>query len=103
MRIEIQEELAPVWRPVLERELDLNLAPVRGRLRAARVRFVGTVLPDTDGRGYRCVFRGRGIHGEAYFAEADSVDGRTAIHGALIRVRRDLVRRCHNFRARPRP
>jgi hypothetical protein len=103
VRVEIQEELEPVWRSVLERELNLNLAPVRRRLRTARVRFVGTVLPDNQGRGYRCVFTGKGLRGEAYFAEADSVDGRTAIHGTLLRVRRDLLRRCCNFRGPGRP
>jgi hypothetical protein len=103
VKLDIHNELAPDWRRVLEREVNLSLAPVRGRLRAARIRFAGALLPDSEEPGYRCVFTGRGIHGETYYSEADSLDGRAAIQGALIRVRRDVVRRCQSFRGPGRP
>lgn len=99
--LSIKPELEARWRSVLEREINLSLAPVRGRLRAARVRFVQVALPDGGAPGFRCTVTGRGIGGEVHRAQADSSDGRIAIQSAIVRIRRDVIRR-HQIARLPR-
>jgi hypothetical protein len=89
----IQDSLAPEWRALLEREVNFSLAPVQSRFKNLRIHFVGVMRPAGGGHGYRCVLIGRGVGGEVYHTEADSVDGRVAIQDALQRARRAVTRR----------
>lgn len=99
LRLRINGNLEADWRPVIEREVGLRLAPVRARFVQARLEFADVRLPGRDHEGYLCRFRGEDRAGEVYAAEALSADGRTAIQYTLVRVRRAVARR----RRLPRP
>jgi hypothetical protein len=93
LRLRINENLEAEWRPVIDREIGLRLAPVQARFIHARLEFADVRLPGRDRAGYLCRFRGEDHAGEVYAAEALSANGRTAIQDTLVRVRRAVARR----------
>ena len=93
VHLRIQRELERQWRSVLEREVNDNLSPIQDRLRNVRIHFVGMAHAGNARQGFRCVLVGRGLGGETYHTEADSADGRMAIHDALLRARQAVDRR----------
>lgn len=95
LRCDIAPDLANRWRPVIERQLDLTLAPLRDRLRSARVRFAqegpraGRV---GAGESYCCEFTVRDRVGATHRSVARHRDGTVAIADALTRARRSITR-----------
>ncbi len=92
IRLNIQKGLGTSWRPLIERQIDLTLSPVRASLRSAEVRFSALRPPGREQLSYRCELRGRGIAGESFHCLAEHTDGQTAIADAFARARRDIVR-----------
>lgn len=92
IRFDLDPELREQWLPILERQVDLTLAPLAGSLKSAKITF--STLED-EGAGelrYLCTLEGRRQDGSQLRFQARHRDGQTAIHDTAARARRAIVR-----------
>jgi len=93
IRIEVDPELQAQWLPILERQIDLTLAPVAMTLKRARIRFSAFESEGTGDVRYLCELQGRGEDGVQLHFRALHRDGQTAIHDTAARARRAIAHR----------
>ncbi len=92
IRFDLQPELRKRWLPILERQVDLTLAPLAGSLKSAKISF-STFKAEGDGElRYLCTLEGRGPDGSHIRFQARHRDGQTAIHDTAARARRAIAR-----------
>ncbi len=92
IRFELEPGLRKQWLPVLERQVDLTLAPIAGRLKRVKITF-STFTAEGDGQlRYLCELEGRGQDGSRLHFQARHRDGQTAIHDTAARARRAIAR-----------
>jgi hypothetical protein len=100
LRVQVPDEISPEWRPIIERQVNLTLSPVRGSLSSLRIDFQ-PVRSNGDGTiAYRCELRGRASNGRTYSVSAQHPDGQTAIMDTLTRAKRTIVRERNGVAAR---
>jgi len=97
-RITVDPDLRARWQPIVERQVDMTLSPLRASLKSGRVDF-GLNVDGDEGGIYWCKVRGAGVRGESFEATARHTDGLIAIVDAMARARRAIARR----RQRPMP
>jgi hypothetical protein len=100
LRVQIPEDISPVWRPIIERQVDLTLSPVRGSLSSLRIDFQPVQSNGNGAVAYRCELHGRASNGRTYSVSAQHPDGQTAIVDTLTRARRTIVRERNGVAAR---
>jgi hypothetical protein len=90
-QLSIPKELESTWRPVIEHQFNLLLAPLRVSLQNPRVSF--SRLEDPAGERYFCELIVRMPHGERLQLSAQHTDARTALIDVFSRARRAAGRR----------
>ena len=92
IRFDLDPELRQRWLPILERQVDLTLAPLAGSLKSVKISF-STLKAEGDGElRYLCELEGRGRDGSHIRCQARHRDGQTAIHDTAARARRAIAR-----------
>lgn len=92
LRVQLPDEISAEWRPIIERQVNLTLSPVRGSLSSLRIDFQPVRSSGNGTISYRCELRGRASNGRTYNATAQHPDGQTAILDTLTRAKRAIVR-----------
>lgn len=90
-QLSIPKELEATWRPVIDHQFNLLLAPLRVSLRNPRVSF--SRLDDAAGNRYFCELIVRMPDGERLQLSAQHTDARTAVIDVFSRARRVAGRR----------
>ena len=93
IRLQLPKSLEPSWKPVLERQVDLALTPLRASFRGGHARLSLVQAGEHRTCGYRCEVLVNGLHGETFEADAQHTDGLVAIMDATARARRAIARR----------
>jgi len=99
LRLNIQPSLRSTWSPVVERQFDLHLAPLRARLRRTQIAFYET--QEHGGDCFQCEFSGRLSTGTELRVRASHSDGHVAVADVLSRVRREVRRRTRTPQSLP--
>jgi hypothetical protein len=92
LRLSIDEEISPTWRPIIEYQVAMTLSSLGSALRSLRIDFEKIGNADAGRIAYRCEFRGRSNAGRMYRTFAQHPDGQTAIADTLNRAKRAIVR-----------
>jgi hypothetical protein len=90
-QLSIPKELESTWRPVIEHQFNLLLAPLRVSFRNPRVAF--SRIDDSAGNRYFCELTVRLPDGERLQLSAQHTDARTALIDVFSRARRVAGRR----------
>ena len=92
LRLSIDEEISPIWRPIIEHQVAMTLSSLSSALCSLRIDFEQVGDIEAGRISYRCEFRGRSNGGRMYTSFAQHPDGQTAIADTLNRAKRTIVR-----------
>lgn len=90
-RINVPVELRADWAPVIERQFDLTLSPLRSLLSSVQISF--TQIHEQGSSWFQCELAGRFPTGDSVTCNARNSDGHVAVADALSRARREVSRR----------
>ena len=88
--LSISQNLETTWQPVIEHQFNLTLAPLVSSISNPRVAF--SEVEGHNGKQFVCELTGRFASGDPMRISTQHADGRTAICGAFLRARRDVIR-----------
>jgi hypothetical protein len=97
LKMKVPADLSPVWQPVIERQFDLTLSPLRSRLTGVQITF-HRISENGDSR-YCCEVAGRLAAGDRLKISAQNSNGHIAVADVLSRVRREVSRRSRSIGA----
>jgi hypothetical protein len=91
LNLSIASDLEKNWRPLIEHQFNLTLAPLAASLLNPKITF--TEFEERGTRQYRCELTAKLMNGMPLGLSSQHPDGRTAVGSVFLRARRDVTRR----------